>query len=52
MNVLKELLDMKFSQDTMVYNPFSSLNSVKKSHETGNDKMEWETPFVSSEMYL
>lgn len=52
MKVLKQLLEMKFSQDMMVYNPFPSFNPVKKSHETGNDKMEWETPFVSSEMYL
>lgn len=43
---------MNFSQDRMVYNPFPSLSPVKKSHETGNDKKEWETPFVSSEMYL
>lgn len=36
----------------MVYNPFPSLNPVINSHETGNDKKEWETPIVSSEMYL
>lgn len=43
---------MKFSQDMMVYNPFPSLNPVKKHHETGNDKKERETPFISSKMYL
>lgn len=43
---------MKFSQDMMVYNPFPSLNPVKKHHETDNDKKERETPFISSEMYL
>lgn len=38
---------MKFSQDMMVYNPFPSLNPVKKHHETDNDKKERETPFIS-----
>lgn len=44
MKVVKQLLEMKFSQDMMVYNPFPSLNPVKNSHETGNDKkrMEWQ----------
>lgn len=41
MKVVKQLLEMKFSQDMMVYNPFPSLNPVKNSHETGNDKKEW-----------
>lgn len=51
MKVVKQLLKMKFSQDTMVYDSFPSLNPVKKSNETGNEKKEWVTPFVSSEMY-
>lgn len=43
---------MKFGQDMMVYNPFPNLNSIKKCHETANDKQEPESAFVWSEMYL
>jgi len=43
---------MKFGQDMIVYNPFSTLNPIKKCHGTANDKQELESPFVSSETYL